>query len=656
MTRLRFQPRPQPAHVRRNCAAKALSVLLAAAGALIAGSVARGAPPRARVIWTFDHSLTNTLGGGYNVFSRDPSRARSYLDAAVHRPQSGHSLRITAHRAMEGFCGVWFDFYPANFSPKRYFDARAYPYLAFWIKGQKPGGDFDIKLIDSRGESHDDSATGRPLHGYLAAGITTRWQKVTIPLADFTETDPGSLARMVFIFTVPGDYEFYMDDVAFESSLDASAAAPASTEPQPARREDAAPYHSMWVWKTAELLDNPQAANRLFDFCERTGLKEIYLSVDFDTSPGHPFPVSVPDAPSYGAFLEAAHKRGLRVEALAGAPAWAATACHARALGAVRAILELNARMPSEGRFDGIHFDVEPYLLLGFAAPGYRKRLLEEYLEMVAECSTAARKGQVTFTCDIPWWFFPVSPAARQQFTVPFNGTEKTVGEHVADLLDSVTIMDYRNEADGSGGIITFGIPALAYAAKVRKTVRIGLETSAEKPTVVTFAVAVSTRKFFARLRQKHLEDQRSFDGYALYALRADGSVFIGLGPLLHSKRAPEMPMDVALGRLRRLFRAKFADRFTVENEIEEARSAVADDPQWQDFELVELQAAGRDRKIAAFQAVRCTPPITTFHGLGRKVFLEESRSTADWLGQYPSFGGLAVHYYQSFQALLASP
>ncbi|MCL5670171.1 MAG: hypothetical protein M1423_02580, partial [Acidobacteria bacterium] len=650
MTRLRFQPRPQPERGRRSRAAKVLSVLLAAAGALIAGSAARGAPPRARVIWTFNHSLTNTLGGGYNVFSRDPSWARSYLDAAVHRPQSGHSLRITAHRAIEGFCGVWFDFYPANSSPKRYFDARAYPYLAFWIKGQKPGGDFDIKLVDSRGESHEGAAATRPLHDYLAAGITTRWQKVTIPLADFTETDPGSLARMVFIFNAPGDYEFYVDDVSFDSSLDASGWAPEATDPQPARREDAAPYHSMWVWKTAELLNNPQAANRLFDFCARTGLEEIYLSVDFDTSPGHRIPVSIPDAPSYGAFLEAAHKRGLRVEALAGAPVWAATAYHARALGAVRAILELNARMPSEGRFDGIHFDVEPYLLLGFAVPGYRKRLLEEYLEMVAQCSAAARKGQVTFTCDIPWWFFPASPAARQQFTVPFNGTEKTVGEHVADLLDSVTIMDYRNEADGSGGIITFGIPALAYAAKVRKTVRIGLETSAEKPTVVTFAVAVSTGTFFAKLRQKRLENQRSFEGYAMHALRADGSVFIGLGPLLHSKRAPDMPMEVALDRLRKLFGAKFADRFTVENEIVEVRSAVADDPEWQNFELVELQAAGRGRKVEAFQAVRCTPPITTFHGLGRKVFREETRSAADWLDRYSSFGGLAVHYYQSFQ------
>ncbi|HUZ45392.1 MAG TPA: hypothetical protein VMW54_02020 [Terriglobia bacterium] len=622
---------------------------------LLAATLAHGAL-RARVIWTFGHSLTNTMGGGYNVFSRSPSWARTYLDADVHPSGPGHSLRITAHRAVKGFCGVWFDFYPANSVPKRYFDARPYPYLAFWIKGQKPGVDFDIKIVDSRGESHEDAAAARPLHAYLATGITTRWQKVTIPLADFTETDPGSLARMVFIFNVPGDYEFYVDDVSFESSLNAPSAVPAATEPQPAAREDAAPYHSMWVWKTAELLNNPQAANRLFDFCSRTGLKEIYLSIDFDASPGHRIPVSIPDGPSYGAFLKAAHQRGLLVEALAGAPVWAASAYHARALGAVRAILELNARMGAEGRFDGIHFDVEPYLLLGFAAPGYRKLLLKEYLEMLAQCSAAAHKGHVAFACDIPWWFFPVSPAAREELTVSFDGTEKTVGEHVADLLDSVTIMDYRNEADGSGGIITFGIPALAYAAEIHKKIRIGLETSAETPTAVTFAVAVSTGKFFAKLRQEHLEDQRSFEGYALHAIRADGSIFIGLGPLLHSNRAPEMPMDVALDRLRKLFGAKFADRFTVANGLDQARSAVADDPQWQEFELVELQASGRGRKIAAFQVIRCTPPITTFHGLGWKVFREEARSAADWFDGYSSFGGLAVHYYQSFRALLAAP
>jgi hypothetical protein len=490
----------------------------------------------------------------------------------------------------------------------------------------------------------------------LPRGITAEWQKVTIPLADFPETDPGSLARMVFIFPLPGDDQFYVDDISFESSPDAPSAAPPVSRQEPSTHENTTSYRSMWVWNTNGLLASPRAANRLFDFCFRTGLKGIYLSVDFERASEHRAAVSLRDDLPYGNFLGAAHQHGLRVEALAGAPAWAANPYHARATGAVRAIAAFNAKQPAADRFDGIHFDVEPYLLLGFAVPSYQKRLLEEYLAMVAECASLARRNHLAFTCDIPWWFFPVIPAVRSQFTVSFRGSEKTVGEHVTDLLDSVTIMDYRNEADGAGGIVAFGAGPLEYAAKTHKNVRVGLETSAEKETCVEFAVALPAKEFLAKLQEKDLADRQSFEGYALHTLGADGMVFIGLGPQSGSSLAPGAPLEVALLRLRRLFGAKSVKRYSVENQLAAARSAVASDPEWKNFEAIEFREPGSDRKIAAFRAIHQTPPAITFHGLGRKVFEEESRSAAEWLESYSSFGGLAIHYYQSFQALMAAP
>jgi hypothetical protein len=46
-------------------------------------------------------------------------------------------------------------------------------------------------------------------------------------------------------------------------------------------------------------------------------------------------------------------------------------------------------------------------------------------------------------------------------------------------------------------------------------------------------------------------------------------------------------------------------------------------------------------------------PPATTFHGLGRRVFEEETDSAAYWLNPYASFAGLAIHYYPSFRELM---
>ena len=621
-------------------------------GVLIFCPAARGAASR-QVLWNFDQSLTNALGGGYNSYSREPSWARTYLDPAIHRSASGHSLRITAHREWQGFCGIWFDFYPAG--SQRPFDARPYPYLSFWIKGAKPGGDFDIKIVDARGEEHQDSLDTRPLHAYLPEGITTEWQKVTVPLADFPRTDPGSLTRFLLVFSVPGDYQFYLDDVSFESALDNPGAETSAGGHEPLTAGEAKPYHSMWVWETRDLLANAQAADRLFDFCASTGLKEIYLSVDFQNANGSGVPGSIETPAAYGDFLSAAHRRGLRVEALAGAPAWAAGEHHPQALGAVQAILSFNGSMTPDARFDGIHFDVEPYLLLGFAVPGYRKPILDQYLKMVAECAEAARNGRIAFTCDIPWWFFPLTPATQEQFTVTFRGREETVGEHVTDLLDSVTIMDYRNQADGAGGIISFGIPALAYAAKVHKKIRVGLETSAQKDTPVEFDLAIPAQEFPARLRETHLAERSSFEGYSVHALKTNGVVFVGLGPQ-PSGPAPTESIATALAHLRQLFGAKSSDRFPLKTALNEARAAIAEDPEWKAFQTVELREPGARQTVAAFQAVRRTAPTITFHGLGRKVFEEESHSAAEWLGTYPSFGGLAVHYYGSFQALMATP
>ena len=647
---LRSQRLFQPGCGRTRWPAFLLPEMLVLISLLLPCLALRGAAGR-RVIWNFDNTLTNSLGGAYNSFSREPSWARTYLDPNVHLSASGHSLRVTAHREWRGFCGVWFNFYPAV--SHRFFDARPWPHLTFWIKGRKPGGDFGIKMVDARGETHEDALATRPLHAYLPGGITTRWQEVTIPLADFPEIDAGSLVRMVLIFTVPGDFQFYIDDISFEAAPDDAPAALSSRQQEPAAAGNKNPYHAMWVWKTQALLARAKAADRVFDFCSRNGLKEIYLSVDFARSSGG-IPASIKDAAAYADFLSAAHLHGLRVEALSGAPSWAAGSRHRRALAAVQAVLTFNAAMTPDARFDGIHFDVEPYLLLGYFLPGYRKQILEQYLEMVVQCRDAAREGRLDFTCDIPWWFFALTDATRQQVTVMFDGKEETVGEHVADLLNSVTIMDYRNEADGAGGIIRFGIPALAYAARLHKQVRVGLETSAQEQTPVQFVLAIPEKEFLEKLRGNRLAQSSRFEDFSVHALRADGVVFVGLGR--HSGPDPGRSFVVALARLRKVFGAKSPSRFSVKPMLQAARAAVAADPGWGEFQPVKIKTFGLHRPLSAFSAVRRTPLLTTFHGLGREVFQQESRSAAEWLGKYGSFGGLAIHYYESFQKLMSAP
>jgi hypothetical protein len=58
-------------------------------------------------------------------------------------------------------------------------------------------------------------------------------------------------------------------------------------------------------------------------------------------------------------------------------------------------------------------------------------------------------------------------------------------------------------------------------------------------------------------------------------------------------------------------------------------------------------------RPIEGFRIAYRMISRTTFHGLGPDVFAEETRSLLEWLSPYPSFGGLAIHHYESYRELL---
>lgn len=612
--------------------------------------------PERLVVWDFNHNLTSSLGGPYNAFSKSPSWARTYLDQSVHLASSAHSLRVTAHRDAGGFCGVWFDFYPDDTTSQRVLDASAYRFLSFWIRGseQSQGGSagFDIKLVDEAGEAHEDSILAEPVDPYLAGGISPEWRRVLVPLADFPGVDPARLVRLVLVFTRPGDYRFYLDDISFvqQSSHDDLAVRGA---PVAAPRPSSAPV-TMWVWNTLDLLDSPENAKRFFEFCARENVADVYLALVPEGSVGTDR-FTLTNAQTYRALIASAHHQGLRVEALAGSPEWAVAAHHHEALAAVRTILDFNRLAPPAARFDGMHLDVEPYALPGFADHQYQKELLTEFLRMVAQCAELARTGHLALGCDAPWWFYPADPRGRAALSVRFQGQEKTVGEHLTDLLDSVTIMDYHNEADGAAGVIASGGASLRYAAAKGKRVVVGVETSREPDTVDYFAFSLPKPEFHQRLSASGLGDELQFDGYHLYASGDGPNVLVGLW--WPASAPPEEALGTALARLARKLGFIQPDCCSaLAPAAAEIRALMGSDAEWTRMDVLKLRDPESREVFAGFRLAHRMGPDTTFDGLGPEIFDEETRSAIEWLSAYPSFGGLAVHYYDSFRKLMEAP
>jgi len=638
-----------------RCGAVAVLVTLVSP-ALTSGQVAEDE----LLLWDFGRGVTNQWGGQYSVFFREPSWARTYLDSRVHLPKATHALRITVHREAQGFCGVWLQFYSAAEQPRRFPDASPYRYLSFWAKGARGGESFDVRLADERHQGRAEPRLSRPIRQYLPQGLSTEWQEVLMPLADFPGLDLHRLAQLSFVFTVQGDCRFHVGDLALVREPPSQVQTPTERPLGPAPSARAVMPRALWVWDTRDLLvtaGSTVAQDRLFALCGERGIRDLYCALELDERVGRGGPHFVPRYPraAYRKFLARAHRRGLTVEALLGTPEWAARENHAQALAAIGAVVVLNGALPAGARFDGVHFDVEPYLLAGYSAPRYQGQILRDFLEMIERSGEEARqKANLNFRCDVPAWFFPTAEADRKRLTVRFHGQEKTVGEHLTDLLDNVTIMTYRNQADGAGGIISLARPALKDAAAKGKRVVVGLETYAEPDTPAYFICGNRADEFDQRLQASELRHRFTFQGFRLLTV-SDGSwTFLGLEAPGERSIASGSKLERALIRLAVQWGADGEfDSARTSAMLEAGRAGIDQSLELLGFEPFSLRDPEAGRTLTGFRTVRRTPRITTFHGLGREVFEEEASSALEWLSPYASFSGLAIHHYESWRALM---
>ena len=110
--------------------------------------------------------------------------------------------------------------------------------------------------------------------------------------------------------------------------------------------------HGLWVWKNPPVVDAPQGAEKLRDFCRSQGINEVYVSF----SPNG-------DASEEGRvahLIALLHRSNIRVEALLSSENADEPGKHReKLLEHARAIVLFN-RNHSADRFDGIHLDIEP--------------------------------------------------------------------------------------------------------------------------------------------------------------------------------------------------------------------------------------------------------------------------------------------------------
>lgn len=240
---------------------------------------------------------------------------------------------------------------------------------------------------------------------------------------------------------------------------------------------------AVWMWEpeTYALLQDRNATYAAIAFLREHGIDRVYLYAD--AYRGRNLLTERPEL--YRALIRRLRRAGISTFALLGSwhlrtQEYVLPARHAEAVAMLRRVLDYNARASAHERFDGINLDIEPHMLDQWDAD--RPGLLRQFLELGQVLMRVKREsaGAVPMGPAIPFWLDGVS--------LEWNGVRKPVHEHVLDLYDYAAVMDYRNRADGNDGMVALVRDELDYAARVGKTVAVGVEVSPAEPAKVTFA------------------------------------------------------------------------------------------------------------------------------------------------------------------------
>jgi len=186
-----------------------------------------------------------------------------------------------------------------------------------------------------------------------------------------------------------------------------------------------------WIWDAKLIMSQPE---EIVAFAKEREVNRIYLQIR---------QIEIPPQ-AYRHFIGLASRAGIGVEALGGDPRWAYTRNRESISNLISWVKAFNNRAPKDERFQGIHVDIEPYLLPEWGKD--QESIVWQWMENVEYLVAETKKDtDLLVSADLPFWIDSVQ--------VPGN-TEK-LSNWMLQRLDSITLMAYRNYADGPNGILS---------------------------------------------------------------------------------------------------------------------------------------------------------------------------------------------------------
>ena len=593
-------------------------------------------------------NLQNSCGGYRNAFFRSPSHA----EACRFRLSPGGDLclKIEATREEAGFCGAWIHLYNMRLPQRNWIDTSPWNWLTFQVRGERGGEVFDVRIADERWAKKEDAVTVGSVTDWLPQGVTSEWQTVRIALDTLQRLDRTRLASISLCFAEPGGHTIYVDNLCLSHTSDV--VVPQSQqfahEPAPSSRPKA-----MWIWSTATLIENQIECDRLFTACRDHDVHLLWVQLPYDLDSEDNMVSCVIRKPDLlRRFLNRAHARGIAVHALDGSPEFSVKHRHTMPLAVIDAVVDFNASSPvAEQRFDGVHFDNEPYLLMGWSNGEQREEILADLMALNVECQRRSRAAGLEFGVDLPfWWSALDSESGKSVGAVTFDGQRKSAAHHCIEQLDNVGIMNYRDRADGADGMLAHGLPLLEYAEQLPDAaVFMGIETFQYTPQPVWFVVGLPDDKFRAALadRGRDYYDISREAGLRLYRLSDGQNVHVGV----------EFPGDDNRQSVARQVAARLAQRFGHFSDglrdaplRQRAEKTVERSQEWTEFTPRDIADEDTGLTFPGFVATRLMASKVTFADNPTEEIAEETAFAEETFGRFKSYRGFAIHSWESFR------
>lgn len=186
-----------------------------------------------------------------------------------------------------------------------------------------------------------------------------------------------------------------------------------------------------WIWNAKLIVSQPE---EIVAFAKEHQINRIYLQIK---------PIDIPPQ-AYRSFIGLASRAGIGVEALSGDPHWVFTRNQESIASLIAWVKAFNNQAPENERFQGIHVDIEPYLLPEWEQD--RENIVRQWMENIEFLVAETKKDtDLLVSADLPFWIDSVQ--------VP--GDADKLSNWMLQRLDSITLMAYRNYADGPNGILS---------------------------------------------------------------------------------------------------------------------------------------------------------------------------------------------------------